>query len=100
MPCTTAARPTRSPTLLALILAASPLAPAVAQTSAQYDTLARRIVTSTAAVTPGELVVIHGGPHTVPLMESIAVEVVRAGGVAFMRLGSDRVTNAFFREAP
>ncbi|MDQ6932695.1 MAG: aminopeptidase [Candidatus Eremiobacteraeota bacterium] len=53
--------------------------------------LAHNIVVTSAAVRPGEVVVIEGGKHTVPLMESLAIEAQNAGGIVTMFLDSDAV---------
>jgi aminopeptidase len=60
--------------LLGLLLAAGP---ALGQ---NYEQIAKQIVNTSAGVKPGELVMITGGQHTLPLMEAVAVEVARAGG--------------------
>lgn len=45
-----------------------------------YEQLTKQIVTTSAGVKPGEMVMITGGQFTLPLMEAITVEVARAGG--------------------
>jgi len=59
-----------------------------------YEELARRIVSTSAAIKPGDVVVVAGGKHTVPLMEAIAIEVQKAGGMPTMWLNSDRVARS------
>ncbi|WP_375418360.1 aminopeptidase [uncultured Hymenobacter sp.] len=65
-----------------------------------YEQIAKQIVNTSAGVKPGELVVITGGQHTLPLMEAVAVEVTRAGGQATMMLGTDKVARAELMEMP
>ena len=60
-----------------------------------FDELAHRIVATSAAIKPGEVVVITGGKHTIPLMEAIAIEAQKAGGIVNILLVSDKVTRSF-----
>jgi len=62
--------------------------------------LARRVVTSSAKIKPGDVVVIDGGKHTVPLMESLAIEAQKAGGMVTMFLESDPVTRSYYVDVP
>ena len=80
--------------LLGLLLAAGP---ALGQ---NYEQIAKQIVTTSAGVKPGELVLITGGQHTMPLMEAIAVEVTRAGGEPAMLVNTDKVERAGNIELP
>jgi aminopeptidase len=70
-----------------------------AQDEAAYKQLAKRLVQS-ASVKPGDVVVIDGGKHMIPLMESIAIEVQMIGGMPVMFLESDRVTRSMYTEVP
>ena len=65
-----------------------------------YEQIAKQIVNTSAAVKPGELVMITGGKHTLPLMEAVAVEVARAGGQPNMLLNTDKVEHATVVEMP
>ncbi len=64
-----------------------------------YGALARRIVTSTAGIKPGEVVVITGGQHTIPLMEALAVVETKgaqywpadAAGMVSLGVGSNEL---------
>ena len=82
--------------LLTLILAISA---ANAQDDKQYQELAVRLVQS-ASVKPGDVVIVEGGKHMIPLMEAVAIEVQKAGGMPTMFLDSDRVTRSFYTEVP
>ena len=62
--------------------------------------LARRIVNVSASVNPGDVVVVAGGKHTIELMEALAIEVQKAGGMANMLLNSDRVLHSLFADVP
>lgn len=65
-----------------------------------FDELAHRIVTASANVKPGEVVVISGGKHTIPLMEALAIESMKAGGMVTMFLSSDKVSRYFTADLP
>ena len=64
------------------------------------DQLAHRIVTTSLAIKPGEVVLITGGKHTIPLMEAIAIEAQKAGGMVSILLASDRVTRSLNVDVP
>jgi leucyl aminopeptidase (aminopeptidase T) len=65
-----------------------------------YEQIAKQIVNTSAGVKPGELVMITGGKHTMPLMEAIAVEVARVGGQPEMMVNTDKVARATNVEMP
>ncbi len=65
---------------------------------ARFGDLAKKVVTVSANVKPGEVVVINGGKHTIPLMEALAIEVQKAGGMVQIFLNSDRVIRSYFTE--
>jgi len=76
---------------------------AVPRATAQHrsnEQLAHRIVTTSVAVQPGEVVVITGGKHTIPLMESLAIEAQKAGGMAVILLSSDKVVRSLNVDVP
>jgi leucyl aminopeptidase (aminopeptidase T) len=62
--------------------------------------LAHRIAITSAGVKPGDVVVVAGGKHTIPLMEAIAIEAQKAGGLTNLFLGSDSVTRSYYRDVP
>jgi aminopeptidase len=72
---------------------------AMAQDDKKYQELAVKLVQA-GSVKPGDVVVIDGGKHLIPLMESIAVEAQKAGGMPIMFLESDRVTRSYYTEVP
>jgi len=73
--------------------------PATAQ-ERNIDRLARRIVTTSVGIKPGEVVVITGGKHTIPLMEALAIEAQKAGGMAAILLSSDKVVRSLNVDVP
>jgi aminopeptidase len=77
--------------LLGVFCVASLFAATTRAQAPNFDELARNIVTSSVAVKQGEVVVISGGKHTIPLMEALAIEAQKAGGIVTMLLNSDRV---------
>ena len=66
-----------------------------AQTDEITQKLALRLVQS-ASIKPGDVVMISGGKHMIPLMEAVAIEVQKAGGFPNMMLQSDRVARSFY----
>ena len=62
--------------------------------------VAENVVTKTARVRPGELVVISGGEHDLQLLEDLAVAVRKAGGHSIIDYGSDRLARRMFDEVP
>jgi leucyl aminopeptidase (aminopeptidase T) len=62
--------------------------------------LAHRIAITSAGIKPGDVVVVAGGKHTIPLMEAIAIEAQKAGGLTNIFLSSDSVTRAYYRDVP
>lgn len=82
--------------ILTVLFAATAII-ASAQSDEMTQKLALRMVQS-ASVKPGDVVVIEGGKHMIPLMESVAVEVQKLGGMPTMFLYTDRVTRSFNTE--
>ncbi len=66
----------------------------------RYERMAREMVRTSASVQPGDVVVVSGGKHTIELMEAVAAEVNRLGGMPTMFLNSDKVARARFLEMP
>jgi aminopeptidase len=62
--------------------------------SVELAELARRVITTTIGVRPGEVVIVNGGKHTVGLMEEMAMEAAKAGGLPMLWLESDRVARS------
>lgn len=62
--------------------------------------LAGRIARTAAGIKPGDVVVVAGGKHTIPLMEAVAIEAQKAGGMVSMFLLSDSVTRSSYRDVP
>ena len=68
--------------------------------SQNYEELARRIVSTSANIKAGDAVVVSGGKHTIPLMEAVAIEAQKAGGMVTMFLNSDRVIRSRNADVP
>jgi leucyl aminopeptidase (aminopeptidase T) len=68
--------------------------------SQSFEALARKVVSTSANIKPGDVVVIQGGKHTIPLMEALAIEVQKAGGLVTMFLTSDRVVRSRYIDVP
>ena len=65
-----------------------------------YTELAARIVNSSAQIKPGEVVMVAGGKHNIALMEELAIQVAKAGGLVIMTMDSDRFQRALYTEVP
>jgi leucyl aminopeptidase (aminopeptidase T) len=65
-----------------------------------YGELASRIVKTSANVKPGDVVVVSGGKHNIALMEALAIEAAKRGGMVTMFLDSDKVERAFYTKVP
>lgn len=93
----------RAPLALALLLLCAGSLPAQSPSAAErpdLPRLARRIAHTAAGVRPGDVVVVFGGKHTIPLMEALAIEAQKAGGMVTMFLASDSVTRSSYRDVP
>ncbi|HET8834308.1 MAG TPA: aminopeptidase [Gemmatimonadales bacterium] len=62
--------------------------------------LARRLVTRSAAIHQGDLVLVRGGARDIPLLEDLALEIRRAGANGLVELRTDRMARASFDEVP
>lgn len=60
--------------------------------------LAHRVVNTSVGVHLGDVVIVDGGKHTIPLMEEMAIEAEKAGGMPNLWLESDRVLRALLTE--
>ncbi len=63
-----------------------------------FEELAKRIVNTSANVQAGDVVVVFGGKHTIPLMEAFTIEAMNAGGMVEMFLNTDKVSRAFYSD--
>ena len=92
---------TPTPTAANSNAAASPAA-AAARTAPPTDLqeLARRLVTQSAAVKEGEVVLISGGVRDMELLENLSVEVQKVGGDPLLSVGSDRLAKKSYAEVP
>ena len=66
----------------------------------QFPALAKRIVQTSVTVKPGDVVIVNGGQNTIPLMEDIAIEAAKAGGMVQMFLNTDRLARAINADVP
>jgi leucyl aminopeptidase (aminopeptidase T) len=82
---------------------ATTAAPAAEPAKASYtdlEQLAQRVVTQSAAVKEGEIVLITGRPSDAELMEDIAVNVRKVGGFPLVTYSSDRLAKRLFFDVP
>ena len=80
--------------------AASSTAEAVKKAPTDLEQLAQRLVTQSAAVKEGEVVLISGQTHDAELLENIAVNVRKVGGFPLIEYGSDRYSKRMFFDVP
>lgn len=80
--------------------ATTPAAEPARAAPTDLDALAQRLVTQSAAVKEGEIVMITGRQQDAELMENIAVEVAKAGGYPMVDYSSDRMSKRLFFDVP
>ncbi len=80
--------------------ATTPVAEPAKAAPTDLDALAQRLVTQSAAVKEGEVVMITGRSQDAELMENIAVEVAKAGGYPMVDYSSDRMSKRLFFDVP
>lgn len=64
----------------------------------KFDELAKKIINTSATVKPGEVVVVMGGKHTIPLMEALTIEAQKAGAMPIMFLETEKVIRSRWTE--
>jgi aminopeptidase len=84
-------------TVLAVLLS---FAPAIRADEPDHDAIADNLVNQSAAVQPGEIVVINGGPTEVDLMGAIQVAVQKAGGQPVISLNIPTANKRGLMETP
>jgi aminopeptidase len=82
------------------LLAEPQAAAATSRTGIDLEQLAERLVTQSARVKEGEIVLISGRPHDAELLENLAVQVRRAGGFPLVTYSSDRLARRLFFDVP
>jgi leucyl aminopeptidase (aminopeptidase T) len=80
--------------------ASAPPAPAAKAAYTDLEQLAQRVVTQSAAVKEGEVVLINGRMEDAELLEDIAVNVRKVGGFPLVEYGSDRLDKRLFFDVP
>jgi leucyl aminopeptidase (aminopeptidase T) len=68
--------------------------------SASSRRIAEKIITESARVRPGELVLLFGGDRDLPFLEDLAVATRRAGANAIVEYGTSRLTRRYYDELP
>jgi leucyl aminopeptidase (aminopeptidase T) len=74
--------------------------PAMKAPPTDLEKLAERLVTQSAAVKEGEVVLISSGPENVELLEDIAVQVRKAGAFPLVTIGTDRMAKRMYTDVP
>jgi aminopeptidase len=68
--------------------------------SRDHRSVAEKVVTQSAGVKQGELVLIFGSDEDLPLLEDIAVEVRKQGASPLVSVGSNRLSRRMYDEVP
>jgi leucyl aminopeptidase (aminopeptidase T) len=68
--------------------------------SAASRRIAEKIITQSARVRPGELVVLFGGDRDLPFLEDLAVATRRAGANPIVQYSSSRLFRRYYEELP
>lgn len=79
---------------------AAAAAPAAPPATTDLEQLAQRLVTQSAVVKEGDLVLITGRPHDAELLENNAVNVRKVGGFPMIEYSSDRLAKRLFFDVP
>jgi leucyl aminopeptidase (aminopeptidase T) len=74
--------------------------PAVKAPPTDLEQLAQRLVTQSAAVKEGEIVLVSGGPENIELLENIAVQVRKAGAFPLVTVNTDRLSKRLYTDVP
>jgi len=64
------------------------------------EQLAQRLVTQSAGVKEGDIVLVSGGARDLELLENIVTNVEKVGGHPLLTLNSDRMAKKYFAEVP
>jgi aminopeptidase len=64
------------------------------------EKLAERLVTQSAGVREGEVVLVNGGPENMELLEDIAVQVRKAGAFPLLTVSTDRLAERMYKDVP
>lgn len=81
-------------------LASETAKPAMKAPPTDLEKLAERLVTQSAAVKEGEVVLISSGPENIELLEDIAVQVRKAGAFPLVTVGTDRMAKRMYTDVP
>ncbi|MEO6264944.1 MAG: hypothetical protein ABIO58_08325, partial [Luteimonas sp.] len=93
-----AASPSPAPTGTAA--GESPAAEPARTVPTDLEQLSQRLVTQSAAVKEGDIVLITGRPHDAELLENLAVNVRKLGGFPMIEYSSDRLAKRLFFDVP
>jgi len=87
--------------VLSFCVTCSPVPAQELKTDPRLTEIAHKVVTTSAKVKPGEVVVISGGIEKLPLMEAIAIEAAKAGArVAPLFTTTDLLQHGFLSDVP
>lgn len=81
-------------------VATLPADSSTASPTRDYRSVAEKVVTQSAGVKQGDLVLIFGSEEDLPLLEDIAVEIRKQGASPLVSVGSIRMSRRLFDEVP
>ena len=67
---------------------------------ANFKSIAKRVVTQSAGVGEGDIVMVSGDVADLPLLEDIAVEVSKVGGYPLVSVGTEALSRRMYDEVP
>jgi aminopeptidase len=74
--------------------------PAMKAPPTDLEKLAERLVTQSAGVKEGEVVLISSGPENIELLEDVAVQVRKAGAFPLVTVSTDRMAKRMYTDVP
>jgi aminopeptidase len=69
-------------------------------TTADYESLAQKLVNQCGSIREGEMVLVYGGVNDLELLENIAVNIRKLGAFPLVTIGSDRMTRLMYTDVP
>ena len=81
-------------------LASEAAKPSTKAPPTDLEKLAERLVTQSANVKEGEVVLLNGGPENIELLEDLAVQVRKAGAFPLVTLSTDRLSKRLYTDVP
>jgi aminopeptidase len=68
--------------------------------SSDHRSIAEKVVTQSAGVSQGDVVLVFGSDEDLPLLEDIAIEIRKRGASPLVSVGTERLTRRLYDEVP